>query len=91
MLNRYATLYFQPRQNPRNICDPTSSNHHNSTLLHGKKKNSVILQLKLVGSHNPSLGSVAQGTWQLEDLQIRKCHFLSDPCGLAISSKKKCL
>ena len=38
VLNRYETLYFQPRQNPRNICDPASSNHHNSTLLHGKKK-----------------------------------------------------
>ena len=30
VLNRYETLYFQPRQKPRNICDPASSNHHNS-------------------------------------------------------------
>ena len=36
VLNRYETLYFQPRQSSRNICDPTSSNHHNSTFLHGK-------------------------------------------------------
>ena len=92
MLNRYETLYFQPRQNPLNICDPPPSNHHNSTLLHGKKnKLTVISQLRLVGSHNTSLGSVAQGTWQLEDLQIRKCHFVEDPWCLAISSKKKCL
>ena len=45
-----------------------------------KKFVSVISQLRLVGSHNTSLGSVAQGTLELEDLQIRKCHFLSDPC-----------
>ena len=36
VLNRYATLYFQPRQKPRNICDPASSNHHISGMLHGK-------------------------------------------------------
>ena len=36
MLNRYETFYFQPRQTPRNICDPASSNHHISGMLHGK-------------------------------------------------------
>ena len=40
----------------------------------------AISQLRLVGSHNTSLGSVAHSTWQLDDLKIRKCHFLSDPC-----------
>ena len=39
----------------------------------------VISQLRLVGSHNSSLGAVAHGALELEDLQIRKCHFLSDP------------
>ena len=33
---RYETLYFQPRQKPRNICDPASSKGHNSGVLHGK-------------------------------------------------------
>ena len=30
------TLYFQPRKIPRTICDPASSNHHNSGVLHSK-------------------------------------------------------
>ena len=34
MLIRYETLHFQSRKNPRNICDPTSSNCHNSAMLH---------------------------------------------------------
>ena len=76
VLNRYETLYFQPRQKRWKIFDPASSNHRNSTLLHGKKKIvSAISQLRLVGSQNTSLGSVAHGTLELEDLQIRKCHF----------------
>ena len=36
VLMRYETLYYQPRKKPRNICDPASSNHHNSGVLHGK-------------------------------------------------------
>ena len=40
----------------------------------------IISELRLVGSHNTSLGSVAPGALELEDLKIRKCHFLSDPC-----------
>ena len=81
VLNRYETLYFQPGQSSRKICDPASSNHHNSTFLHGKIFfDTVISQLRLVGSHNTCLGSVAQGGWQLEDFQIRKCNFLSDLC-----------
>ena len=36
VLMRYEPLYIHTRQNQRKICDPTSSNHHNSTLLHGK-------------------------------------------------------
>ena len=42
VLNRYETLYFQPRQNPRNICDPASFNHYISGTLHGKKKLSQL-------------------------------------------------
>ena len=49
---------------------------HSFTL---KKFDTVTLELRLVGSHNTCLGSVAQGVWQLEYFQIRKCHFLSDP------------
>ena len=81
MLNRYETLYFQPRQKPWNICDPASSNHHISGMLHGKKNyGSLISQLRVLASHTGSLGSVAQGALELESWEIRKCHFLSDPC-----------
>ena len=38
----YETLYFQPRKNPRNISDPTSSNHHNSGMLHSKNNSSPL-------------------------------------------------
>ena len=34
----YETLHFQSRKNARNICDPASSNHHNSAMFHLKKK-----------------------------------------------------
>ena len=37
VLMRHETLYFQPRKKQRDICDPASSNHHNSGVLHGKK------------------------------------------------------
>ena len=33
-----------------------------------------------VASHTGSLRSVAQAAWQLESWEIRRCHFLSDPC-----------
>ena len=80
VLNRYETLYFKPRQSSRKICDPASSNNHISTFLHAKFFfDSVISQLRLVGSHNRCLGSLAQGVGPLEDFQIRKCNFLSDP------------
>ena len=41
---------------------------------------SAIAQLRVLASHNTSLGSVAQGALELESWEIRKCHFLSDPC-----------
>ena len=41
---------------------------------------SAISQLSVLASHNTSLGSVAQGALELESWEIRKCHFLSDPC-----------
>ena len=37
---------------------------------------SVKSQLRLVGSHNTSLGVVAHGALELGLFQIRKCHFL---------------
>ena len=40
----------------------------------------VKSQLRLVGSHNTSLGVVAHGALELDWFQIRKCHFLSDLC-----------
>ena len=39
----------------------------------------VISQIRVLASHTGSLGSVAQGSWQLEDLAKGRCHFLSDP------------
>ena len=41
---------------------------------------SDISQLRVLASHNTSLGSVAQGALELESWEIRRCHFLSDPC-----------
>ena len=41
---------------------------------------SVISHLRVLASHNTSLGSVAQGALELESWEIRRCHFLSDPC-----------
>ena len=52
---------------------------------------SAISQLRVLASHKTNFESVAQGAWELEDLPLGKCHFLSDPCVLAISSMKKCL
>ena len=40
----------------------------------------LISQLRVLASHTGSLRSVAQGAWQLESWEIRRCHFLSDPC-----------
>ena len=41
---------------------------------------SVLSQLRVLASHTGNLGSVAQGVWELEDLPLGRCHFLSDPC-----------
>ena len=67
---------------PRNICDPTSSNHHNSGGLHVKNNKPRISQLRALETHTPIFGSVAQ---------IRKCHFGMTLGCLDISSKKSCL
>ena len=55
---------------------------HIYSTLHRARCNygSVISQLRVLASHNTSLGSVAQGTLELVSWEIRKCHFLSDPC-----------
>ena len=55
---------------------------HNFSTLHRARCNcgSVISQLRVLASRNTSLGSVAQGAWKLVSWEIRKCHFLSDPC-----------
>ena len=42
VLIRYETLYFQPRKNPRNIRDVTSSNPRNSGMLHVKNNFSPL-------------------------------------------------
>ena len=36
--------------------------------------------LRPLATHIPSLGRVGQCVWELGLPQIRKCHFLSDPC-----------
>ena len=41
---------------------------------------SAISLLRVLASHTVSLGSVALGAWELEDLPLGRCHFLSDPC-----------
>ena len=37
-------------------------------------------QLWPLATFVPSLGRVGQGAWELGLPNIRKCHFLSDPC-----------
>ena len=61
------------------FCDSTYSQHHNSGRGGGggftvKKKNFTL------ATRTPILGLVAQGAWELGLPQIRKCHFLRDPC-----------
>ena len=91
-LNRYETLYFQPRQ----------KNHGISVILpllitvaqECFMVNiffSAISQLRLVGSHNTNLGVLVQGALELDVLPFGRCHFFSDLVGFDISSKKKCL
>ena len=71
---------------------PPPSNNRISGMLHGKKNyGSLISQLRVFTSNTGSLRSVAQGAWQLESWEIRRCHFLVTLACLAISSKKKCL
>ena len=48
--------------------------------VHQKKKSPVKSQLRVLATHTPILGRVAQGTLELGLTQTRKCHFLSDPC-----------
>ena len=45
---------------PHNICDPTSSNHHNSEMLHLKIIKTTISQLLVLASKK-KLGSVDHG------------------------------
>ena len=64
---------------------PASSQHNTSGGGGGggspKKNNKVtISQLRALATHTRSLGRVGQGAWELGLPQIRKCHFLSDPC-----------
>ena len=42
VLIRYETLCFQPRKNPRNICDVTYSNPRKSGMLHVKNNLSPL-------------------------------------------------
>ena len=79
-LNRYETLYFQPCQKPRNICDSASSNYRSSGCFMVNIFFSAISQLRLVGRHYTNLGEVAQGALELDVLPFGRCHFFSDPC-----------
>ena len=45
-----------------------------------KGKKATRSQLRALATHTPNLGHVAQGALELGLSQIRKCHFLSDPC-----------
>ena len=51
----------------------------------------VISQFRVLASHTANLGSVAQGAFELYVFQFGSCKFLSDPCLLDISSKKRSL
>ena len=65
---------------------PASSQHYNSGGGGGggvhrkKRKNFTVSQLRPLATLVPSLGRLGQGAWDLGLPQIRKCHFLSDPC-----------
>ena len=85
----WDTLFPTTQKKLRNICDPASSKRHNSGVLQGKIICQVKSQLRLVESHNTSMGAVAHGALELDLFQIRKWHFFSDPCLFALSSKKK--
>ena len=95
MLMRYETLYFQlyfqPRQKPRNICDPSLLSAITLECFTVKLIFQVKSQLRLVGSNNTGLGAVAHGALELDLFQIRKCLFLVSLECLDISSKKRCL
>ena len=45
-----------------------------------EKSERVISQLRALATRTPSLGRCGQGAFELCLPQIRKCHFLSDPC-----------
>ena len=48
--------------------------------VHIKKNKLAISQQRALATHTPIWGYVAQGALELCLPQIRKCHFLSDPC-----------
>ncbi len=53
---------------------------------------SAISQLRVLASHNTSLGAVAHGALEFDILPFARCHFfLVTLAFLAISSKKRCL
>ena len=71
----------------RNFFGPASSQHYNSGGGGGgggspekKPKKPAVSQLRPLATLVPSLGRLGQGAWELGLPQIRKCHFLSDPC-----------
>ena len=79
VLIRYETLYFPPRQNQRNICDITTSNHHLSNASRKKIFFNRHTTAKRLGKPQ-NLAFVAQGTLELYVLQFGRGNFLSDPC-----------
>ena len=65
---------------------PASSQHYNSGGggggggSPGERNKTTVSLLRALATRTPILGRVGQGAWQLGLPQIRKCHFLSDPC-----------
>ena len=49
-LRSYKAIHFQPRKNPQNICNVTSSNHHNSAMLQVKNIDPTMLQLSILAT-----------------------------------------
>ena len=62
----------------RGILDP----HLLNTITQGGEggNKTTIARLRALATRTPIWGRLGQGAWQLGQPQIRKCHFLSDPC-----------
>ncbi len=73
------------------ICDLTSSNHHNSGGLHVKKKIKAKSQLHALATHTAILGASLKATWSYVCHKLGSAIFLVTLACLDVSSKKSCL